>query len=347
VDHGKLSNTTQHALVNHQNVINQITKILPISEIIYELATFDIHKLVNAEVSGEGYQQGELMGFANVREYVLTRDKYTCQMCGKKKDEVLHVHHIEHRSKGGSDHQTNLVTLHGTCHDKVHASPKVEAKLLALLAKKDIAKTVTAPATIMNTIMPRLSPWRNESHPDIAVCVTFGYITKENRFKYGIGKSHNNDAFVIACGNSDPTAIKRYKPATYKQFSRNSRLWIFGTKARKYTYRLPDGGQVVCFNRQRATAQDGKKLSLAEFRKEYGKKAVSELKVVKGTRMWIDTSGYQFNKGDTVWYQGREETVLGNSNGGAYVRLVSEPKKNVKPKQCRLIQRSTGFVKVA
>ena len=346
VDDRKLSNTVQHALINHQNVINQMAKILPITDVVFELASFDIHKLVNPDVSGIGYQKGDLMGFANVREYVLMRDKYSCVMCGKKKkDEPLHVHHKQHKTKGGSDHHTNLVTLHGSCHAKVHAQPKVEAKLLAMLAKKGVADIVTAPATIMNTIMPRLSPWLNEAHPNVAASVTFGYITKENRFKSGIEKSHNNDAFIIACGNNAAN-IKRCKPATYQQFSRNSRAWIFGTKARRYTYLLPDGKKVVCYNRRRATAQDEKKLSLACFREQYGKKAVSQLKVVKGTRMWIDTSGYQFNKGDTVCHQGQTHVVMGNTNGGAYIRLISAPKKNVKPKECQLIQRATGFVQV-
>jgi hypothetical protein len=115
----------------------------------------------------------------------------------------------------------------------------------------------------------------------------------------------------------------------------------------KYTYLLPDGKKVVCYNRKRATAQDENKLSLADFRLQYGKNAVSKLHVVKGTRMWIDTSGYQFNKGDTVAYNGKKEVVQGNSNGGAYIRLASDPKKNVKPAHCKLIQKATGFVRVA
>ena len=103
---------------------------------------------MNPDVGGVGYQQGDLMGFANVREYVLTRDKFSCALCGKKKkNEPLHVHHKQHRSNGGSDHHTNLVTLHGSCHEKVHAQPKVEAKLLAKLSKIGVVNAVTAPAT--------------------------------------------------------------------------------------------------------------------------------------------------------------------------------------------------------
>lgn len=347
VESGKLSNTAQHALVNHQNIINRMMKILPITEVVYELATFDIHKLVNPDVSGAGYQNGDLMGFANVREYVLTRDKYTCAFCGKKKkEEPLHVHHITHRKDGGTDHHSNLITLHGSCHESVHRDAKVEAKLLAKLANRELNLTATAPATIMNTIMPQLGSWLDEKHPDIAVSVTFGYITKEHRFKSGIEKSHNNDAFIIASGGN-VNGMSRCKPAIYRQFNRNNRVWIYGTKARRYTYLLPDGKKITCYNRHRATAQDEKKLSLDCFREQYGKRAVSQLKVVKGTRMWINNNDYQFNKGDIVRYNGRKHVVQGNSNGGTYLRLASDPKKNVKPKDCRLIQRATGFVQVA
>ena len=347
VANGKLSNTAQHALINHQNIINQITKILPITEIVFELTSFDIHKITNPAVSGVDYQNGDLMGFANVREYVLTRDKYCCALCNKKKkDEPLHVHHIQHRSKEGSDHHTNLITLHESCHNNVHAQPKVEAKLLALLAKKETVNTVTAPATIMNTIMPRIAPWLAVAHPNVATSVTFGYITKAHRFQFNIEKSHANDAFVIASGEN-AMGIKRCESATFKQFNRNSRVWIYGTKARKYTHLLANGKKIVCYNRNRATAQDEAKLSLADFREKYGKKAVSTLKVVKGTRMWLDNSGYQFSKGDTIFYKGKSDVVQGNSNGGTYLRLASDPKKNVKPRDCRLIQRVTGFVRVA
>ena len=348
VKNGKLSNTAQHALVNHQNIITQITKILPIAEVVFELATFDIHKLSNPDVAGTDYQKGDLFGFANSREYVLSRDKYSCTLCKKKKkNETLQVHHIKHRSKGGSDHHTNLTTLHDSCHKKVHSNPKVESKLLGMLDKAGIVSVATAPATIMNTIMPRISPWLDETHPDIAVSVTYGYITKELRFKHGIDKTHSNDAFVIASGDIGIQAISsRCASSIFKQFSRNRRAWIHGTKLRKYTYTLSNGEKVFCYNRKRAMAQSEDKLSLSDFRVKYGKKAVSALKVVKGTRMWVDSSGYQFSKGDIVLHQGVEQVVLGNSNGGSYVRLVNDPKKNVKPKLCRLIQKNSGFVRV-
>ena len=99
VNEEKLSNTAVHALINHQNITNHWTRILPITQIIAEIAKFDTHRLINPEVSGIGYQQGDKMGFANTREYVLARDKYKCVYCKAKKKEPLYVHHMIHRCK--------------------------------------------------------------------------------------------------------------------------------------------------------------------------------------------------------------------------------------------------------
>ena len=89
---------------------------------------FDIHKIKNPEVEWEGYQQGEQMGFWNVREYVLHRDGHKCVNCrGKSKDKVLNVHHIESRQIGG-DRPKNLATLCKTCH-KAHHAGKIKLKV--------------------------------------------------------------------------------------------------------------------------------------------------------------------------------------------------------------------------
>ena len=95
--------------------------ILPVTKIIVETASFDIHKIKDPDISGTGYQQGEQLDFWNVREYVLSRDGHTCQCCkGKSKDPVLNVHHIESRKTGG-DAPNNLITLCETCHKGYHS----------------------------------------------------------------------------------------------------------------------------------------------------------------------------------------------------------------------------------
>jgi len=47
-------------------------RLLPISRTTIEVAQFDLQKIKNPEISGEEYQ----LGFWNVREYVLARDRW-------------------------------------------------------------------------------------------------------------------------------------------------------------------------------------------------------------------------------------------------------------------------------
>ena len=49
----------------------------------------------------------------------LRRDDFTCQLCGSHRN--LEVHHIRHRSRGGQDSPTNLLTLCHDCHAYIHA----------------------------------------------------------------------------------------------------------------------------------------------------------------------------------------------------------------------------------
>lgn len=92
---GWLAPSVEQKINSHIQVIKRIHRFLPISNIIVETAQFDIQKIKNPDIEGEQYQQGEQLGFWNVREYVLFRDNHVCQYCkGKSKDIVLNVHHI-------------------------------------------------------------------------------------------------------------------------------------------------------------------------------------------------------------------------------------------------------------
>ena len=49
---------------------------------------------------------------------VLQRDGWRCQKCGAL--ERLEVHHLQFRSRSGSDDEANLITLCGECHRQTH-----------------------------------------------------------------------------------------------------------------------------------------------------------------------------------------------------------------------------------
>ena len=53
-----------------------------------------------------------------VKPFVLERDGYKCVKCGT--NDTLHVHHIVHRSDGGTNSINNLVTLCQNCHAECH-----------------------------------------------------------------------------------------------------------------------------------------------------------------------------------------------------------------------------------
>lgn len=117
---GWLAPSIQHKVDSHIKLVKWVHSLLPITHITVEVAQFDTQKIKNPDIQGAAYQQGEQLGFWNVREYVLYRDGHTCQWCkGKSKDPVLNVHHIESRKTGG-DSPSNLMTLCKTCHDMIH-----------------------------------------------------------------------------------------------------------------------------------------------------------------------------------------------------------------------------------
>lgn len=129
-DKGWLSPLIRHKINTHLKVVDDTCKLLPVSKIIVETASFDIQKIKNPDISGTDYQQGEQLGFWNVREYVLFRDGHKCQCCkGKTKDKILNVHHIESRQTCGNA-PNNLITLCETCHTGYHkGTVKLPAKI--------------------------------------------------------------------------------------------------------------------------------------------------------------------------------------------------------------------------
>lgn len=102
---GWIAPSVQHKVDAHIRVIDNVFYILPVSRIVIEVAQFDTQKIKNPEIFGKEYQEGDQLGFWNIREYVLTRDGHKCQHCkGKSKDPVLNVHHLESRKQEGIPH---------------------------------------------------------------------------------------------------------------------------------------------------------------------------------------------------------------------------------------------------
>ena len=187
---GWLAPSVENRIQAHISRIEAVCRVLPITKIVIETASFDIQKIKNPEIEGEGYQQGEQLGFWNVREYVLFRDGHVCQACkGRSKDLILNVHHIESRKTGG-DAPGNLITLCETCHKAYHAG-----KLKQFSPRRGASfRAETFMGIMRGTVLNRL----RERHPELPVTNTYGYLTKHKRIVAGLPKTHCADAFCIA-----------------------------------------------------------------------------------------------------------------------------------------------------
>jgi len=205
---GWLAPSIKNKIQTHLKIISKIHEILPISKIIIEVASFDIQKIKNPDIEGEQYQQGEQLGFWNVREYVLWRDGYKCQ--GKKgcKNKILNVHHIESRKTGGNS-PSNLITLCESCHKDYHAG-KLKLNLKRGQSFKDAAFMGIMRWTFYNRLKEIYSN----------VKITYGYITKNTRIQNNLPKEHRIDALCIS-GNPN---VKRLDYWYYiKQVRRHNR----------------------------------------------------------------------------------------------------------------------------
>lgn len=299
---GWLAPSIKHKLDSHIRFIEKLKKILPITNIVIEVASFDTHKLKNPNIEGIGYQHGEQQGFYNIREYILYRDNYTCQLCGRT-NLPLEVHHIGFWKGDRTNRPSNLITLCIKCHTpKNH---KEGGKLYGLQPSQKPLKE----ATFMSTVRWKLINILGCNH-------IYGYITKSKRIELQLEKTHYNDAFCIARGDNQVRA----KPIYFEQIRRNNRSLEKFYDAKYIDIR--DGstktGQEL-FSGRRARNKNYNTENLRQFR---GKK------ISKGRRS-IRTQRYFYQPKDIVIFQCKKYVVKGIQNKGSYIKLegLSKPVK--------------------
>ena len=195
---GWMAPSVENKIQTHITVVKSAYKILPISRIVVETASFDIQKIKKPNIEGEDYQDGEQKGFWNIREYVLWRDGHTCQHChGKSGDKILNVHHLESRKTGGNS-PSNLITLCETCHKDYH-NGKFELKVKRGVSFRD--------AAFMGIMRWAFFERLKQLYPNVSM--TFGYITKNTRIANGLPKEHYVDARCIS-GNPQAKPLGYY-----------------------------------------------------------------------------------------------------------------------------------------
>ena len=186
---GWLAPSVRQKVDSHLTVVANTHKFLPVSNIIVEVASFDIQKIKNPDIDGPGYQQGEQLGFWNVREYILWRDGHKCQCCkGKSRDKILNIHHIESRKTGG-DAPNNLITLCEYCHKQYHlGNIKLPRTIRRGMSFKDAAFMGIMRWAFYNRLKEQYG----------SVHLTYGYLTKNTRIRFKLPKTHYIDARCIS-----------------------------------------------------------------------------------------------------------------------------------------------------
>ncbi|MFX1466353.1 MAG: RNA-guided endonuclease IscB [Promethearchaeota archaeon] len=204
---GWLAPSTQHRFDSHIRIVHTLETLLPLTFKKVEVANFDAHKMQQPEITGVEYQQGTLKGY-EVREYLLDKWNRKCAYCSKT-DVPLQVEHIIPKSKGGTDRVSNLTLACKTCNVK---KGNQTAEEFGYPHIQQQAKQPLKATACLNNIRWRIVEQLGAEH-------TYGYITKYQRTKLGLEKSHVNDAFVIAGG----TDQERCRPYQVIQVRRNNR----------------------------------------------------------------------------------------------------------------------------
>lgn len=174
----------------------RLIRLAPVNQIAVETVRFDTQQMVNPEITGVQYQQGELVGY-EVREYLLEKWRRKCAYCGVE-NVPLQVEHITPKSRGGTDRVSNLTLACEKCNqakgnrnvrDFLVGKPD---KLRSILAQ---AKMPLKDAAAVNSIRWEIG----ERLKLLGLPVFFfsGGRTKFNRINCGYSKDHWIDATCV------------------------------------------------------------------------------------------------------------------------------------------------------
>lgn len=237
--------------------IDKFCNLVPNPKLSIEVGKFDAARMINPEIQGVDYQHGQTYSYYDVRYFVFARDEYTCQVC-KKKNKVLHTHHIIYRSEGGTDRADNLITVCTDCHTgKAH---KPGGILYNWMKEHKKVKQYKEPA-FMNVL--RLRTFTRYSEAEI----TYGSETSPRRKELGLEKTHYNDAIAI-------TGVESVKENLCEWF----RIKQFRKKKRSLHEAIPRKGRKLPNTTQKRNAKNTK-----EFRGWY----LNDEIVYQGEHGWI------------------------------------------------------------
>ena len=193
---GRLPPSLSSRVDHVETWVRRYRRLAPVSSVSVELARFDMQKMVNPEISGVEYQQGELAGY-EVREYLLEKWGRRCAYCGVE-NVPLEIEHIVPKSRGGSNRVSNLtISCRGCNQEKGSRTaaefghPQVQAQ-----ARQSLKDAAAVNAT-------RWAIYRVLAATGLPVEMGTGGRTKYNRTRLGLPKTHALDAVCVGASTPD------------------------------------------------------------------------------------------------------------------------------------------------
>ena len=219
---GWLPPSLMSRVFNIESWVKKLCQLAPVSAISMELVRFDTQKMVNPEINGTEYQRGTLWGY-ETREYLLEKFNRTCVYCGTKEG-PFNLDHFHPKSKGGSDRVSNLVLSCVPCNQKKDNQLPADflsdrPKLLAIIEKQ--RKQPLADTAAVNATRWKLKEVLENT--GLPVETGTGGLTKFNRRRLGISKSHWSDAACVGKSTPNSLNVKGYQPLLIKAMGRGSR----------------------------------------------------------------------------------------------------------------------------
>lgn len=324
---GWVTPSVRHLVQTHASMIRRIRKFLPVDSWTLEVNRFAFMQLDDGSVVGADFQNGNLRGYRDVKDYIWHMQGGKCLCCGGG---IRHYHHMVSRHKGGSDLWYNLAGLCEECHAKVHRG---KISLSASGQKKRYAGI-----SVLNQAVPRIAGELEKLFGGFDTCT--GKETHDIRGLFSVGKTHADDAVCIAAYGSPAQGITD-SAYTYevRQFRRHDRAVIKSQRERTYYAKDPVTGKMrpAAKNRRPRFEQEGPSLAdLCLTRQE-----ISRLTVKKSVRYYNDAG--RLMPGAEFFADGIRHVMTGQLTGGKYLRAAAQGTKNFRRDACRIVRQNRGL----
>ena len=343
---GWVTPTVRQLVQTHLNITRKVSRVLPITDIAFEVNRFAFVQMENPEASGVDFQNGPLKGFHDVKEAIRIQQDGKCLMC---KAEIEHFHHIVPRSKGGSDTIQNQAGLCKKCHCKVHTDvnfkERFERKKSGLLKKYGALSA-------LNQAIPFICKGLMERYGINHVSFCTGKDTSLIRTGLGYEKTKENQLHEVDayCIGLTALSVENVKSPDFgntyriKQFRRQNRAVIHHQTERSYYINKTK----VATNRRPRFEQKGDALSGWYERQVEGNgkltadRLLSNLIVKKSVRFYNNKD--RIMPGTVFYYQGERHVLSGQLTGGQYLRAFGDTKTNYPVSKCQIVKHNEGLV---